>query len=246
MKKFIPKTLIEDNKFCPGCGHGIVNRILAEVLEEMNLEDQTIGVVAVGCACLMMDTFKIDWIQSQHGRAAAVAAAVKRCRPEKTVITYQGDGDALAIGFSETMYSAIRNENISVIFVNNSNFGMTGGQMSPTTLEGQKTTTSPYGRNIATTGKPLNIIEFMKTLDIAYLARTSVTSSADINKTKKYIRNAIEAQMNEEGYSFVEILSPCPTNWGMTPQKAWQHIDQNIKEVYPTGEFVKRGEKIND
>lgn len=246
MIKLKPQTLVEDNKFCPGCGHGIINRLIAEVLEEMGLEDKTIGAVAVGCACLMMDTFKIDWIQAQHGRAAAVAAAVKRCRPDKTVITYQGDGDALAIGFSETMYSAIRNENITVFFVNNSNFGMTGGQMAPTTLSGQKTTTSPFGRDTSVTGDPVNVISLMQTLNVAYIARGSVTSAADISKTKKYIRNALEAQMNGEGYSFVEILSPCPTNWGMTPVNSVEHIEKNVKVIYPTGEFVKRGENRYD
>ena len=153
MIKTKPQTLIDDNKYCPGCGHGVINRLVAEVLEELGVADQTIGAVAVGCACLMIDTFGIDWIQAQHGRAAAVAAAIKRCRPDRTVLTYQGDGDALAIGFSETMYAAIRNENITVIFVTNTNFGMTGGQMAPTTLPGQKTTTSPPRQGLRRNGK---------------------------------------------------------------------------------------------
>ncbi len=244
MIKQKPKTLIVDNKYCPGCGHGIINRLVAEVLEEMGVEDRTIGAVAVGCACLMVDTFKVDWIQAQHGRAAAVASAVKRCRPDSTVFTYQGDGDALAIGFSETMYAAIRNENITVIFVNNSNFGMTGGQMAPTTLPGQKTATSPAGRDPATTGMPLNVIEMMRTLDVAYLARGSVSSVANIAKTKQYIKKAFEAQRDKKGYSFVEILSPCPTNWHMTPEAAVQHIDANVKQYYPLGEFASKGGEI--
>ena len=246
MIKTKPQTLIDDNKYCPGCGHGVINRLVAEVLEELGVADQTIGAVAVGCACLMIDTFGIDWIQAQHGRAAAVAAAIKRCRPDRTVLTYQGDGDALAIGFSETMYAAIRNENRTVIFVNNTNFGMTGGQMAPTTLPGQKTTTSPHGRDCAVTGNPLKAIDMLKTLDIAYAARGAVTTAAEIAKTKRYIRNAFEAQLNGEGYSFVEVLSPCPTNWGMTPLAAKERVATTIQEYYPVGEFVKRGEKRHD
>jgi 2-oxoglutarate/2-oxoacid ferredoxin oxidoreductase subunit beta len=245
MLKHKPRLMVEDNKYCPGCGHGIVNRLVAEVLEEMKLEKKAIGAVAVGCACLMIDTLGVDWVQAQHGRAAAVASGIKRCRPESPVFSYQGDGDALAIGFSETLYAAIRNEKITVIFVNNGVFGMTGGQMAPTSLQNQKTTTSPKGRDVKLTGNPVNVIEFMKTLDIAYLARGAVINPATINQTKKYIKNAFEAQINGEGYSFIEILSPCPTNWGMTPLKAIEHIGNNVTKVYPTGEFVKRGERHN-
>ncbi len=245
MIKTKPKACFLENKYCPGCGHGIINRILAEVLEEMGIDGDTIGVIAVGCASLMPDTFDIDCIQAQHGRAAAIATGVKRCRPDKMVFAYQGDGDALAIGFSETMYAAIRNENITVIFVNNGNFGMTGGQMAPTTLEGQKTTTSPKGRKREETGDPLNVIEMMKTLDVTYLARGSVTSSINIAKTKQYIRKALEIQQKGQGYSFVEILSPCPTNWGLSPVKALERIDETVTGVYALGEFVDKsgGEK---
>lgn len=243
MLKNKPKACFIDNKYCPGCGHGIINRIVAEVLEEMETDGDAIGAISVGCASLMPDTFNIDCVQAQHGRASAVAVGLKRCRPDKTVFTYQGDGDALAIGLSETMYSAIRKENITVVFVNNGNFGMTGGQMAPTTLDGQRTTTSPKGRNVDITGDPLNIIKIMETLDVAYLARGSVSSPANITKVKKYIRNAFEAQKNNEGYSFVEVLSPCPTNWGMDPINAMEHIDKTVTKVYELGEFVKRGEK---
>lgn len=245
MLKKKSSLLVEDNKYCPGCGHGIVNRLVAEVLEEMGLDKKAIGVVAVGCACLMIDTFGVDWIQAQHGRAAAVAAGIKRCRPENPVFSYQGDGDALAIGFSETLYAAIRNEKITVIFVNNGVFGMTGGQMAPTSLNGQKTTTSPKGRDVNISGNPVNVIEFMKTLDIAYLARGSVMDVAAINRTKKYIRNAFEAQISGEGYSFVEVLSPCPTNWGLAPVKSLEHIKNNVAKVYNIGEFIKRGGRNN-
>lgn len=243
MIKKKPLACFVDNKYCPGCGHGIVNRLVAEVLEEMELDKEAIGAIAVGCSSLMPETFAIDCVQAQHGRAAAVATGIKRCRPDKTVFSYQGDGDALAIGFSETMYAAIRNENITVIFVNNGNFGMTGGQMAPTTLEGQKTTTTPYGRDSKTTGYPLDVIDMMKNLNVAYLARGSVSSNGNILKTKEYIRNAFKAQQNNEGYSFVEILSPCPTNWKMEPSKAMEHIENNVTKVYKLGEFVKRGEK---
>ncbi|MBC5736250.1 thiamine pyrophosphate-dependent enzyme [Lawsonibacter faecis] len=240
MLKTIPKACFIDNKYCPGCGHGIANRLVAEVLEEMGRDGDALAAIAVGCASLMPDTFGIDCVQAQHGRAAAVAVGMKRCRPDKLVFTYQGDGDALAIGFSETMYAAVRHENITVIFVNNGNFGMTGGQMAPTTLEGQRTTTSPRGRDVRTTGDPMNIMELLKPLDPAYLARGSMTSNAEILKTKKYIRTAFEAQERGVGYSFVEILSPCPTNWGLSAMDAVARIRAEVVPVYPLGEFVKK------
>lgn len=236
--------LVEDNKFCPGCGHGIVNRLLAETLDELGVADKAIGVVAVGCACLQIDTFGIDWIQAQHGRAPAVATGIKRCRPDNVVIGYQGDGDCLAIGMAETIHTAFRGENLSLLFVNNAVFGMTGGQMAPTTLPGQKTTTSIYGRDVATTGNPANILEILATFKtVKYLARGTVTDVANINRTKGYIRKAIENQMAGRGYSFVEILSPCPTNWGLTPIKAIEHIKNESLTYYPLGELVDRTEE---
>lgn len=241
MEKRRSKILYVDHKFCPGCGHGIVNRLVAEVLEEMGEDKGAICAVAVGCSSLMPDTYGVDIVQSQHGRAAAVAVGIKRCRPDNMVFSYQGDGDALAIGFSETMYAAIRNENITVILINNNNFGMTGGQMSPTTLENQRTTTSPYGRDVSLTGKPLDVMKLMGTLDVAYLARGTMTDIKEITKTKKYIRKAFEAQKNQSGYSLVEVLSPCPTNWGMTPLNACKHINQTVQTVYPLGEFKGGG-----
>ena len=235
-----PEACFVDNKYCPGCGHGVINRLVAEVLEEMGEDRKAIGAIAVGCASLMPDTFGIDCIQAQHGRAAAVAVGVKNCRPDNLVFSYQGDGDALAIGFSETMYAAIRNDNITVIIVNNGNFGMTGGQMAPTTLEGQKTTTTPKGRDIAATGAPLNVIDLMKTRNVAYLARGSVDSNANIVKAKKYLREAFEAQKKEEGYSLVEILSPCPTNWNKSPRDSMKHISETVENVYKLGVYVER------
>ncbi|MDD4731122.1 MAG: thiamine pyrophosphate-dependent enzyme [Desulfovibrio sp.] len=245
VEKRIPQLLVEDNKFCPGCGHGNINRVVAEVLEEMGLADTTVGSLAVGCACLMMDTFGVDWIQAPHGRAAAVGVGVKRVRPECCVFTYQGDGDSLAIGLSETLYAAIRNENITAIIVNNGIFGMTGGQMAPTTLSGQRTTTSPKGRDVSITGQPLNIVNQCRQLPIGYLARGSVASAKDINKLKKYIRAAFETQMSGGGYSLVEVLSPCPTNWKMSLEKSLEHIENDVKPIYPLGEFIKKGEKTD-
>ena len=242
-EKRIPKLLVEDSKFCPGCGHGIINRVLAEVLEELKLDDSAIGALAVGCGCLMMDTFGIDWIQAAHGRAGAVATGVKRVRPENCVITYQGDGDSLSIGYSETMYAAIRNENITAIIVNNGIFGMTGGQMAPTSLPGQRTTTSPAGKDAGLAGQPVNIINQMKDLPIGYLARGSVGSVKEIVRVKKYLKKALQTQMQGGGYSLVEILSPCPTNWKMNMKKSLDHMNGDVLEFFPTGEFIKDGEK---
>ena len=241
MEKRVPKACFVENKYCPGCGHGIVNRLVAEVLEESGRDGKAIGAIAVGCASLMPDTFGIDCVQAQHGRAAAVAVGLKRCRPDCTVFPYQGDGDALAIGFSETLWAAIRGENITVIFVNNGNFGMTGGQMAPTTLTGQKTTTSPAGRDAATTGKPLDVLNILKSLDVAYLARGALFGNAEISRTKAYLKEAFDVQEEGLGYSFVEILSPCPTNWGLNPPDAMKRVRETVANVFPLGEFVRKG-----
>lgn len=240
----IPKILISGTGFCPGCGHGIINRILAEVLNELGLEEKTIGVCAVGCVCLMRRSFKIDWIQAQHGRAPAVATGIKRVRPETTVFTYQGDGDLAAIGTAEIIHAAARNENTTTIFVNNGVFGMTGGQMAPTTLPGQKTISSPLGRDTKLTGMPIKISEMLAVLPVAYIARGSVVNAAEINKTKKYIRSAIEAQQKGEGFSMVEVLSPCPTNWHMNPLKSLERLKEEVEKYYPLGEMVKRGGEV--
>ncbi|PID75871.1 MAG: 2-oxoglutarate oxidoreductase [Deltaproteobacteria bacterium] len=245
-QRLIPQLLVENNKFCPGCGHGIINRIVAEVLEDEGYADKTIGALAVGCGCLMMDTFGIDWVQAPHGRAGAVATGIKRMRPECCVISYQGDGDSLSIGFSETVYAAVRNENFTAIIVNNGIFGMTGGQMAPTSLPGQKTATSPFGRDSGVTGQPLNIINQLLQLPVGYLARGSVNTPKDINITKKYLKKALETQMSGKGYSMVEILSPCPTNWHMTLEKSLNYIEVSVKSIYPTGEYIVDGKKCND
>lgn len=234
------KLFFTENKYCPGCGHGIINRLLAEVLEANNQQENVICSLAVGCACLLPESFGIDVIQAQHGRGAAVACGLKRARPNTTVFSYQGDGDATAIGLSETLYAAIRNENITVIFINNGVYGMTGGQMAPTTLSGQRTTTSPRGRDTTITGDPLVLIDFLKTRDVAYLARGSVHSAQEINKTKKYIEKAFQHQWNNDGYSFVEILSPCPTNWNMAPVAAMNRVKEEMTAYFPLGEFVNK------
>lgn len=239
--KRIPNTLYDDNKYCPGCGHGIVNRLFAEVLEELKQDKKAIGVVAVGCSCLMPESFGVDWIQAAHGRAPAIASGLKRVRPENFIFTYQGDGDAAAIGLSETLYSAQRNEKITTIFVNNGVFGMTGGQMAPTSLKGQKTKTSIYGRDTNLTGMPMKVAELISNFDVSYIARGSVTNTKEINKTKKYIKKAVECQINNEGYSFVEILSPCPTNWNMEPKDAIKRIESDVINYYKLGEIKNKG-----
>ena len=211
--KKIPDTIYAANSFCPGCGHGIVIRLIGEVLDEMGMSDRAIGTLA--------------------------AAGIKRHRPGNLVFTYQGDGDAISIGIAETLYSAQRGEKITQIIVNNGVFGMTGGQMSPTTLVGQKTATSEKGRVAEVNGDPVNIMKLLSQFDVAYLARGSVHDAASILKTKQFIRNAFEKQMRGEGYTCVEVISPCPTNWHMTPQQASERIKKEVLEVYPLGEFVK-------
>ena len=239
--KTIPDTIYAANSFCPGCGHGIVIRLIAEVLDEMGLSDRTIGVLAVGCSCLVNRSLAVDLMQSAHGRAAAAAAGIKRTRPQNLVFTYQGDGDAVSIGMSETLYSAQRNEKFTQIIVNNGVFGMTGGQMSPTTLVGQRTATSEKGRSVELNGNPVNIMSLLGQFNTAYLARGSVHDAANILKTKEYIRTAFQKQMRGEGFTCVEVISPCPTNWHMTPSQAVERIAGEVLEVYPLGEFVKGG-----
>jgi 2-oxoglutarate ferredoxin oxidoreductase subunit beta len=230
--------LVEESKYCAGCGHGIANRCLAECLDELGLSEEAIGVCAVGCSCWMIDTFGIDWIQAPHGRSPATATGIKRCRPDKTVVAYQGDGDCLAIGMSETIHAALRGEMISVVFINNGNFGMTGGQMAPTTLIGQRTPTSVNGRDASLTGQPVNIIDLLAAIPTTtYLARAAVVDVPSISKAKAYIKKALRCQKEGIGYSFVEIVSPCPTNWGLAPLAAVKRVKEEVLPVYPTGEY---------
>lgn len=232
----IPEYIYAENSFCPGCGHGVVSKLIASVLEELGIKE-TIGVVAVGCACLLPESLGVDWIQAQHGRAPAVAGGVKRIRPDCFTFTYQGDGDAGAIGLSETIYSAKRNEKITTFFINNGVFGMTGGQAAPTSLEGQVTTTSRNGCDYTIFGEPLMLAELLATFNVGYIARGSISNIKEINKTKDYIKKAIQCQLNGKGYSFVEILSPCPTNWKMDPIQSMDRIEKTAMPFFPCGEI---------
>ena len=229
--------------FCAGCGHGVLLRLICECLEEFGQEKNTIAAIGVGCSCHLKSGINCDLIQCPHGRAGAVATGIRRAEPEKFVFTYQGDGDAYNIGIAETLNAAYRNENICVFVVNNNNFGMTGGQMSWTTMEGQVTATSPHGRDIALTGAPIKVPEMIAhSFHPAYVARGAVSTPKEINRLKGYIKNAFQAQLNHEGYSMVEVLSTCPTNWNMDPLKAHQHLMENVVPYYQLGEFKKRGE----
>lgn len=237
---FSKPKLLTDKKFhyCPGCNHGIIHRLVAEVLEELNMTDRTIGVCPVGCSVLAYDYFDLDMAEAAHGRAPAVATGIKRVHPDKIVFTYQGDGDLAAIGTAETVHAAARGEKITTIFVNNAIYGMTGGQMAPTTLVDQKTTTSPYGRNPNVQGFPIRVCEMLATLDGAvYLERVAVNTPANVMKAKKAIKRAFEIQEKGLGYSMVEILSACPTDWGMTPTKAIEWLEQNMLPHYPLGVY---------
>ena len=234
-----PKALTDTPfHYCPGCTHGIVHRLVAEVLDELDIEGKTIGIAPVGCAVFAYNYFNCDMIQAPHGRAPAVATGVKRANPDKIVFTYQGDGDLAAIGTAETVHVGARGENITIIFINNAIYGMTGGQMAPTTLPGQVTTTSPYGRDRAIQGNPIRVCEMLSTLDgVAYAERVSVDCVKNVNTTKKAIKKAFEIQKNSLGFSIVEVLSTCPTNWGMSPQKACQWLRDNMIPYYPLGVF---------
>lgn len=244
MKLKAPETIsFAETSFCPGCGHGLVARLIGEVMEEMGMSEKLLTVVDVACASLNIDTWRFDTIMAAHGRPIATATGIKKVRKDNPVLAYLGDGAAYAIGISETMYGALRNDNVVVIVINNGVFGMTGGQMAPTSLEGQKTTTTVYGRDAEKTGKPFDIVKMIGQLDIGYLARGSVANFKDIRKTKKYIRKAFEKQMNNEGFCLVEILSPCPTNLGMTPAKCADRVNEAMASFYPTGEYVDKGGK---
>jgi 2-oxoglutarate ferredoxin oxidoreductase subunit beta len=240
--KKIPEILSNQISYCPGCGHGVVVRLMAECIEELGLQKNSILSIGVGCYSLMGTSIEMDKVDSLHGRGAAVCTGLKRCNPDTLIISYQGDGDAYSIGIGESVSAAYRNENITVITVNNTNYGMTGGQMSSTTMPGQITATSPLGRDCATTGMPMKFPELVASSfpEVAYVARGTVTTPAYVNKLKVYIMNAFKAQMNNEGYSLIEVLSPCPTNWGLTPLDSFKRINEELMEYYPLGELKKR------
>jgi 2-oxoglutarate ferredoxin oxidoreductase subunit beta len=226
--------------FCPGCGHGIIGRIIAEVISELGYEEDYIQVVDVACGSLYLYCMECDIVMAAHGRPIITAAGIKRVRKNNPVIAYIGDGAAYSIGMAHTIWSALRNEKITAIVINNGVFGMTGGQMAPTTLLGQKTTSSPYGRTQEKAGEPVDIIKLLGKLDIAYLARGSVDSVGNINKTKQYIKKALEKQMNNEGFSLIEVLSPCPTNWNLSPIDSMKRIKDVVSKEFELGEFVER------
>ena len=224
--------------YCPGCTHGIVNRLVAEVIDELGIEGDTVGIAPVGCSVMAYNFFGCDMIEAAHGRAPAVATGVKRVHPENIVFAYQGDGDLASIGMAETVHAATRGENITIVFINNAIYGMTGGQMAPTSLPNQVTQTSPYGRDVDTAGYPIRVCELLSSLDgVAYLERVTVDSPKNVRKAKKAIKKAFETQRDGLGYSLVEVVATCPTNWGMTPQQAFAWMRENMLPYYPLGVY---------
>ena len=230
--------------YCPGCTHGIIHRLVAEAIDDFGIEGKTIGVAPVGCSVMAYNYFACDMVQAAHGRAPAVATGVKRANPDNIVFTYQGDGDLASIGMAETVHAATRGENITIIFVNNAIYGMTGGQMAPTSLPGQITQTSPYGRDITTAGYPIRVCEMLAQLDgAAYLERVAVNNVKNVRKAKAAIRKAFENQINGVGFSLIEVVSTCPTNWGLTPEAALKFVDEKMIPYYPLGVYKDKTAK---
>ena len=234
-----PKALTDANlHYCPGCTHGIIHRLVAEAIDELGIQGRTIGVASVGCSVFTYNYFNVDMVQAAHGRAPAVATGVKRSDSNNIVFTYQGDGDLAAIGTAETVHSAARGENITVIFVNNAIYGMTGGQMAPTTLPGQVTQTSPYGRDVEKVGYPVKVCEMLSQVDGAtYLERVAVNNVKNIKKAKEAIKKAFKNQIEGKGFSLVEVLSTCPTNWGKTPEDSLKWLESEMLPYYPLGVY---------
>lgn len=224
--------------YCPGCTHGIIHRLVAEVIDELGVREQTIGVASVGCSVFAYNYFDCDFAEAAHGRAPAMATGIKRVFPDRVVFTYQGDGDLASIGMAEIVHAATRGEKITVIFVNNGVYGMTGGQMAPTSLPGMKTTSSPCGRDVRVMGNPIRVSEMLSTLDgPAYIVRRAVHDPVSINRTKKAIKTAFQAQLQGLGFSMVEILSSCPINWNLAPQAALYHIKDTMIPYFPLGDY---------
>lgn len=236
----IPQALAPvSTHYCPGCTHGIIHRLVAEAIDDLGVQGRTIGVAPVGCAVLCYDYFNCDMQEAAHGRAPAVATGIKRVHPDNIVFTYQGDGDLASIGMAEIVHACMRGEKITVVFVNNGIYGMTGGQMAPTTLLGQKTTTSPYGRQESHAGAPIRMSEMLSTIPGAnYIARVSVGTPAGVIKAKKAIHTAFKNQVEGKGFNLVEVLSTCPTNWGMNPYEATKWLEANMLPYYPLGEYM--------
>lgn len=237
-----PKSLTDvPFHYCPGCTHGIIHRLVAEAIDELGIEGKTVGIAPVGCAVLAYNYFACDMVEAAHGRAPAVATGVKRANPDNIVFTYQGDGDLASIGMAETVHAATRNENITVIFVNNAIYGMTGGQMAPTSLPGQVTQTSPYGRDVNLCGYPVKVCEMLSQLDGAeYIERVAVNNVKNVKAAKKAIKKAFQNQIDKKGFSLIEVVSSCPTNWGMTPQNALKWLEENMIPYYPLGVYKDR------
>lgn len=224
--------------YCPGCTHGVAHRIIAEVLDEMNIREKTIGVAPVGCSVFAYNYFNCDFVEAAHGRAPAMATGIKRVLPSRIVFTYQGDGDLASIGMAEIMHAAARGENLTVIFINNAIYGMTGGQMAPTTLPGQRTTSSPSGRDVEQTGYPIKMAELISVMDgTSYSVRRSLHDPNNIRKSKKAVRMAFEVQKRELGFAMVELLSSCPTNWGFSASESLEWIENNMLPVFPIGDY---------
>jgi 2-oxoglutarate ferredoxin oxidoreductase subunit beta len=237
-----PRSLVDvKTHFCPGCHHGTIHKIVAECIDRYEVREKTIGVACVGCAVFLYDYIDVDVVEAPHGRAPAVATGVKRAQPDKFVFTYQGDGDLAAIGTSEVIHAANRGENLTVVFVNNTTYGMTGGQMAPTTMLGQKTSTTPYGRDFRGDGYPIKMAELLAGLEgTAYSARVAVSTPAQIRKAKEAVRKAFEMQIHGMGFSIVEFLSTCPTNWGMKPLDAQKRVLGEMSEYFPLGVYKER------
>jgi 2-oxoglutarate ferredoxin oxidoreductase subunit beta len=234
-----PQALSENStSYCPGCMHGVAHRLIAEVIDELNIRERSVGVAPVGCSVFAYNYFECDFAVAAHGRAPAMATGLKRVMPDKVIFTYQGDGDLASIGTAEIIHAAARGENITVIFVNNAVYGMTGGQMAPTTLAGMKTTSSPYGRDVKLAGAPIKMSELIAQMDgVSFVSRRSLHSPTEIRKAKKAIRRAFEMQLNGQGFSMVELLASCPTNWDMKPVEALRWIETRMIPVYPLGDF---------
>jgi len=237
-----PASLIDvPFHFCPGCHHGIAHRLVAEAIDHFGIREKTIGVASVGCSVFLYDYFEVDVLEAPHGRASAAATGVKRARKDRIVFTYQGDGDLASIGIAEVVHTANRGENITIFFANNSVYGMTGGQMAPTTLLGQKTTTSPYGRDFTQAGYPIRMAEMLATLEgSAYVARVAVDTPAHLMKAKRAVRKAFEVQINNMGFAFVEFLLACPTNWGLPPLEANTRVQEEMIPYFPLGVLKER------
>ena len=240
-----PKSMREvTTHYCAGCGHGIVHKLIAQIMDELGIQEKTLVIAPVGCSVLAYNYLRADGLEAAHGRAPAVSTGLKRVQKDKVVICYQGDGDLLAIGTAETVHAANRGEHITVIFINNAIYGMTGGQMAPTTMEGQVTKTTPYGRDPKEVGWPIRACELLNTLEAPYyIERCAVYDVKHINQTKKAIKKAIQNQIDGKGYSFVEILSMCPTNWGVDPTKAAEWVRDVMEPYYPVKCFRDGGEK---